>query len=106
MKKLLTLVWPHRYWIEGEQCMNLNIWTQSIDPSAKKPVYVYIHGGGFNNGSSIEGAAQEGKNLSAYADIVVVTINHRLKVLGYVQPETKLPPGRRTAGIFPLSASI
>ena len=55
------MVWPHRYWIEGEQCMNLNIWTQSIDPSAKKPVYVYIHGGGFNNGSSIEGAAQEGK---------------------------------------------
>ena len=77
-------VWPHRYWIEGEDCQNLNIWTQSLDPAAKRPVMVYYHGGGFNNGSSIEGAAQEGANLSSFGDVVVVTVNHRLNVLGFL----------------------
>ena len=75
-------VWPHRYWIQDEECMNLNIWTQSIDPEAKKPVMVFFHGGGFNNGSSIEAYAYDGKNLSEFGDVVTVTVNHRLNVLG------------------------
>jgi para-nitrobenzyl esterase len=78
------MVWPHRYWIQGEDCQNLNIWTQSIDPEAKKPVLVFFHGGGYTNGSSIESAAYEGANLSEYGDVVVVTVNHRLNVLGFL----------------------
>lgn len=78
------LVWPHRYWVQNENCLNLNVWTQSIDKEAKKPVVVFFHGGGFKNGSSIEGAAQDGKNLSEYGDVVVVTVNHRLNVLGFM----------------------
>lgn len=77
-------VWPHRYWIQNEDCMNLNVWTQSLDTEAKKPVLVFFHGGGYTNGSSIESAAYEGKNLSAYGDVVVVTVNHRLNVLGFL----------------------
>jgi para-nitrobenzyl esterase len=43
---------------------------------------VFLHGGGFTNGSSIEGVAYEGENLSRFGDVVVVTLNHRLNVLG------------------------
>ncbi len=75
-------VWPHRYYIQDEECMNLNIWTQSLDPAAKKPVMVFFHGGGFTNGSSIEAYAYDGKNQSEYGDVVSVTVNHRLNVLG------------------------
>ena len=77
-------VWPHRYWVQNEDCMNLNVWTQSLDKDAKKPVIVFFHGGGFTNGSSVESAAYDGKNLSEYGDAVVVTVNHRLNVLGFM----------------------
>ncbi|MDR0395827.1 MAG: carboxylesterase family protein [Oscillospiraceae bacterium] len=78
------LVWPHRYWPQNENCQVLNIWTQSLDESAGKPVLVFFHGGGQTNGSSIESVAYDGKNLSEYGDVVVVTVNHRLNVLGYL----------------------
>lgn len=78
------LVWPHRYWVQSENCQVLNIWTQNLDASAKKPVLVFFHGGGQTNGSSIESVAYDGKNLSEYGDVVVVTLNHRLNVLGYL----------------------
>ena len=45
---------------------------------------VWLHGGGYKNGSSIEGVAYDGKNLSEFGDVVVVTVNHRLNVLGYL----------------------
>ena len=75
-------VWPHRYWTADENCQNLNIWTQHLDSAAKKPVMVWIHGGAFYDGSSIEAYAYEGKNLSEFGDVVVVSLNHRLNVLG------------------------
>lgn len=76
--------WPHRYWIQGDDCQNLNIWTQTLDTEAKKPVMVFLHGGGYTNGSSIESAAYDGANLSDYANVVVVTLNHRLNALGFL----------------------
>ena len=45
---------PHRYWPESEDCQYLNIWTNSLDSGARRPVMVWIHGGGFTAGSSIE----------------------------------------------------
>ncbi|MGD1821804.1 MAG: carboxylesterase/lipase family protein [Pleomorphochaeta sp.] len=75
---------PHRYWISDEDCLNLNIWTQSIDKEKKRAVMVWLHGGAFTNGSSIEQIAYDGKNLSKLGDVVVVSINHRLNVLGYL----------------------
>ena len=47
------LVFPHRYWIANEHCQYLNVWTQNLTPAAKKPVMVWMHGGGFTNGSSM-----------------------------------------------------
>ncbi len=78
------LMVPHMYWPMDEHCQYLNIWTQSIDREAKKPVMVWLHGGGFFAGSSIEQLAYDGENMSRYGDVVVVSLNHRLNVLGYL----------------------
>lgn len=100
--------WPHRYWIQNEDCQNLNVWTQSLDAEAKKPVLVFFHGGGFTNGSSIESAAYDGANLSAYGDVVVVTVNHRLNVLGYLDLSAYGEEYKNSAnlGIMDLVASL
>lgn len=78
---------PHRFWPEDEHCQYLNIWTQTLDRNAKKPVLVWIHGGGYAVGSSIEQVAYDGENMSKYGDVVVVSINHRLNILGYLNLE-------------------
>lgn len=78
------LMVPHRYWPFSEHCQYLNIWTQTLDPKAKKPVMLWLHGGGFAAGSSIEQVAYDGENMSKYGDIVVVSLNHRLNILGYL----------------------
>lgn len=75
---------PHRYWPMDENCQYLNVWTQTLCPEAKKPVLVWFHGGGFAAGSSIEQVAYEGDSMSKYGDCVVVTVNHRLNILGYL----------------------
>ena len=73
---------PHRYWPMDEDCLNLNIWTPGTD-GGKRPVLVWLHGGGFFAGSSIEQVAYDGAAMSKLGDAVVVSINHRLNILGY-----------------------
>lgn len=73
---------PHRYWVMNEDCQNLNIWTPSCD-GEKRPVLVWLHGGGYESGSAIEHIAYEGENMCRIGDVVVVSINHRLNILGY-----------------------
>lgn len=75
---------PHRFWLMDENCQNLNVWTTSLDPKAQKPVMVWLHGGGYTAGSAIEHVAYEGDHLCEYGDVVVVSVNHRLNVLGYM----------------------
>lgn len=67
----------------SEDCQVLNVWTPALD-GRKRPVFLWIHGGGYANGSAIFLPAQEGKSLAEKGDIVVVTVNHRLNVLGYL----------------------
>lgn len=74
---------PHRYWPMDEHCQNLNIWTPCCDDK-KRPVMFWIHGGGYFAGSSIEQVAYEGENMCIEGDVVVVSINHRLNILGYM----------------------
>jgi len=76
------LVFPHRYFIANEHCQYLNVWTQNLTPATKKPVMVWMHGGGFTNGSSMESYAYDGRSLSEFGDVVVVSVNHRLNILG------------------------
>lgn len=73
---------PHRYMPESEACQFVNIWTPATDVAAKKPVMIWIHGGGFTNGSATEQVAYDGRNLSEKGDVVVVSLNHRVNVLG------------------------
>lgn len=73
---------PHRYWPMDENCQNLNVWTKSL--TGKKPVMFWIHGGGYAAGSSIEQMAYDGFNLAEFGDVVVVSVNHRLNILGYL----------------------
>lgn len=78
------IVVPHRFWPESEHCQNLNIWTTSIDPTAKKPVMVWFHGGGYSSGSAMEHVAYEGDRLAKYDDVVTVCVNHRLNAFGHL----------------------
>ncbi|MBQ7520754.1 MAG: carboxylesterase/lipase family protein [Clostridia bacterium] len=73
---------PHRYWPMDEDCLNLNIWTPGLD-DGKRPVLVWLHGGGYEAGSAIEQVAYDGANMARLGDAVVVSVNHRLNILGY-----------------------
>jgi para-nitrobenzyl esterase len=64
----------------GEDCLALNIWAPATTDTTLKPVLMWIHGGAFMAGT---GNTYDGGNLSAQGDIVVVTINYRLGVLGF-----------------------
>lgn len=102
------LLVPHRYWPQDEDCLSLNIWSQSLDQSAKKPVLFWIHGGAFSMGSSIEQKAYNGENMSKYGDVVVVTVNHRLNILGYfdMSPYGEKYAGSANAGQADLVAAL
>ena len=67
----------------GEDCLRVNLWTPGLDNS-KRPVMVWLHGGGFAAGSGQEQPAYNGENLSRRGDVVVVSLNHRLNMLGYL----------------------
>ena len=75
---------PHRYWPMSENCLYLNVWSKHINEDARRPVMVWLHGGGFGAGSSIEQPAYDGHNLCDYGDVVVVSLNHRLNCIGFM----------------------
>ena len=62
---------------------NLNIWTPGINDGKKRPVMVWLHGGGFSTGSANE-EGYDGTNLSSEGDVVVVGVNHRLNTFGFL----------------------
>jgi para-nitrobenzyl esterase len=68
----------------GEDCLRLNVWTPAADDRTKRPVMVWLHGGGYEAGSSQELPSYDGEMLSRSGDVVVVSINHRLNVFGYL----------------------
>ena len=66
-----------------EDCLVLNVWTPGLRDGRKRPVMVWLHGGGYTllSGSS---AVYDGVRLAKKGDVVVVTLNHRLNVFGYL----------------------
>jgi para-nitrobenzyl esterase len=68
----------------GEDCLRVNVWTPSITDTRKRPVLVWIHGGGYSSGSCDELRMYDGENLAHRGDAVVVSLNHRLGVLGFL----------------------
>jgi para-nitrobenzyl esterase len=67
----------------GEDCLRINIWTPGLD-NRKRQVLFWVHGGGYNNGSSLMSAHYDFTNLAQYGDAVVVSVNHRLNALGFL----------------------
>ncbi len=67
----------------GEDCLVLNVWTPSATPGHKRPVMVWLHGGGFTSGSG-GFKIYDGVKLAGNHDVVVVTVNHRLNAFGYL----------------------
>ncbi len=65
----------------GEDMLKLNIWTPAL--SGNRPVMVYFHGGGYSFGSSYELAAHDGAQMARNHNVVQVSVNHRLNVLGF-----------------------
>jgi len=70
----------------GRGCLRLNVWTPEINGSGRRPVMVYMHGGGYEGGFDNDLLSYDGENLSRNNDVVVVTHNHRLNVFGFPQP--------------------
>ncbi len=75
------------HWDDGfrdEDCLRVNVWTGSINDGKKRPVMVWLHGGGFREGSGQELISYDGTNLARDHGVVVVSLNHRLNVLGFL----------------------
>ena len=75
------------HWDDGfpdEDCLRVNVWTGGIGDGGKRPVMVWLHGGGFRAGSGQELISYDGTNLARDHGVVVVTLNHRLNVLGFL----------------------
>ncbi|WP_312236087.1 carboxylesterase/lipase family protein [Stenotrophomonas sp.] len=67
----------------SEDCLYLNVWTPALRDGGKRPILFYIHGGAYNNGSGSD-PLYDGAALCRRGDVVVVTVNHRLNVFGYL----------------------
>jgi para-nitrobenzyl esterase len=81
----------------SEDCLFLNVWTPALD-KARRPVMVWLHGGGFANGSG--GAAMyDGAALARKGDVVTVTVNHRLNVFGYLHLGEVFGPDYALSGV-------
>jgi para-nitrobenzyl esterase len=80
----MEFVQQHDFGYMRENCQNLNVWTRGIADGKKRPVMVWLHGGGYTAGSSRELPTYDGLNLSKTRDVVVVSVNHRLNVLGFL----------------------
>jgi len=70
--------------VPNEDCLRVNIWTRGINDHKKRPVMVWLHGGGFVAGSGQELRSYDGERLTQRGDVVVVSLNHRLGVLGHL----------------------
>ncbi|CAD0303705.1 carboxylesterase family protein [Xanthomonas sp. WHRI 8391] len=67
----------------SEECLFLNVWTPGLRDGGKRPILFYIHGGGYTTGSGSD-PLYDGVRLCKRGDVVVITVNHRLNLFGYL----------------------
>lgn len=67
----------------SENCLGINVWTPDYKDNAKRPVLLWLHGGGYTSGNSIEHPEYHGENLSRHGNIVFCSLNHRLGPMGF-----------------------
>ena len=70
--------------VQSEDCLRVNVWTPAVGDAKNRPVMVWLHGGGYTAGSAQELRSYDGENLARRGDVVVVSLNHRLHALGYL----------------------
>lgn len=92
----------------GEDCLRANVWTPGINDGKKRPVMVWLHGGGYSTGSGQELPSYDGASLARKGDVVVVTVNHRLNVLGFLDLSSfgKEYAASSNAGLLDLVAAL
>ncbi|MGC9946935.1 MAG: carboxylesterase family protein [Bryobacteraceae bacterium] len=83
----------------GEDCLRVNIWTPGINDNRKRPVMVWLHGGGFSAGSGQELLSYDGENLARRGDVVVLSLNHRLNTFGFLNLAEFGGPYARSANV-------
>lgn len=81
----------------SEDCLHLNVWTPGLRDGRKRPVMVYMHGGGYN-ALSANDVLYDGVRLCRRGDVVVVTLNHRLNAFGYLYLAELAGPGFEDSG--------
>ncbi|HEY4325923.1 MAG TPA: carboxylesterase/lipase family protein [Mucilaginibacter sp.] len=98
----------HDLGYSNEHCQTVNVWTQKLNDGKKRPVMVWFHGGGFTAGSSIELPSYDGENLAKKGDVVLVSVNHRLNVLGFLDLSAygDKYKGSGNAGLMDLVAAL
>ena len=69
--------------MDEKELFSLNVWTQGVNDGKKRPVMLWLHGGGFHVGSSNDPMTY-GEALAKKGDIVMVSVNHRLNILGFL----------------------
>ena len=106
--ELETLLGPADTTPESEDCLTLNVWTPGVRDSAKRPVMVWLHGGAFAYGSANR-AVTDGSNLARRGDVVVVSVNHRLNIFGFLHLQDIGGPAwthSGNAGVLDLVAAL
>ena len=77
-------VFHHDWGYTNEDCLRINVWTPGLADGKKRAVLFWIHGGGYTAGSSQELPSYDGEALAKKGNVVVVSINHRLNILGFL----------------------
>jgi para-nitrobenzyl esterase len=67
----------------GEDCLRINVWTPALNDRGRRPVIVWLHGGGFTNGNGIEQDGYDGENFARLGNVVYCSLNHRLGPFGF-----------------------
>ncbi|MBN1339279.1 MAG: carboxylesterase/lipase family protein [Bacteroidales bacterium] len=67
----------------SENCLAINVFTTGINDGKKRPVLLWMHGGGFTNGNAIEQPGYNGENIARLGDVVFCSVNHRLGPIGF-----------------------
>ncbi len=100
--------WTYEFMTHGdisEDCLYLNVWTAAKSAAERRPVFVYLYGGGFSEGSAAV-PVYDGEGL-AKKGLVVVTINYRVGVLGFLScPELSSESDHRASGNYGLLDQI
>lgn len=78
-----VVAWINDSSMNEKELFSVNVWTQGVSDGKKRPVMLWLHGGGFHVGSSNDPMTY-GKALAKKGDVVMVSVNHRLNILGFL----------------------